>query len=65
VEGSLRGKMTKRYCDECRVLKHRDESRIYQRNKKNTVTIITMIKNKIYEKLEKDDRKRRLKYHSN
>lgn len=62
---SLRGKMTKRYCDECRVLNHRDESRIYQRNKRNTVMILTMIKDKIYEKLEKDDRKRRLKYYSN
>ena len=26
---SLRGQMTRRYCDMCKILQHRDESRIY------------------------------------
>ena len=33
-EGKLgvgRGKMTRRYCDQCIILQHRDESRKYQR----------------------------------
>ena len=36
-EGTIgvgRGKMTRRYCNECKVLQHRDESREYQRKKR-------------------------------
>ena len=33
-ENELRGIRTKRYCDECVILNHRDESREYQRNKR-------------------------------
>ncbi len=29
---SLRGQMTRKYCDDCIILQHRDESREYQRN---------------------------------
>ena len=35
-EGQLgvgRGKMTRKYCNECKVLQHRDESRLYQRKR--------------------------------
>ena len=31
ITKSLRGQMTRKYCDECIVLQHRDESKIYQR----------------------------------
>jgi len=30
----LRGRMTRRYCDGCIILQHRDESREYQRRLK-------------------------------
>lgn len=30
----LRGRMTRRYCDSCIILQHRDESREYQRTHK-------------------------------
>jgi len=36
-EGQLgvgRGKMTRKYCNECIILQHRDESREYQRKKR-------------------------------
>jgi len=33
---SLRGQMTRKYCDECIILQHRDESREYQRIKNGT-----------------------------
>ena len=31
---SFRGQMTRKYCDQCKVLQHRDESRLYQRRNK-------------------------------
>ena len=32
--GIGRGKMTRRYCNQCIILQHRDESREYQRKKR-------------------------------
>lgn len=46
---SLRGLMTRKYCDGCIVLQHKDESRIYQaklRAKKNFVLLQEMDNNK-------------------
>ena len=40
---SLRGQMTRRYCNECIVLQHRDESRLYQRRKRLNMRIIWYI----------------------
>ena len=37
---SLRGQMTRKYCNECIVLQHRDESKKYQRRKKLNMRII-------------------------
>jgi hypothetical protein len=37
---SLRGQMTRKYCDECRVTNHRVESKLYQKQKKLNNTII-------------------------
>jgi len=31
ITKSLRGQMTRKYCDGCIVLQHREESKIYQR----------------------------------
>jgi len=31
--GIGRGTMTRRYCNKCKILQHRDESRLYQRGK--------------------------------
>lgn len=30
---SLRGQMTRKYCDQCNILQHRDESKLYQKQK--------------------------------
>ena len=30
----MRGKSTRKYCDHCKILQHRDESKLYQRKKK-------------------------------
>lgn len=38
--GIGRGTMTKRYCEQCKILQHRDESREYQRRKKLNMCII-------------------------
>ena len=32
--GTGRGSMTRKYCDECKILQHRDESREYMRRRK-------------------------------
>ena len=37
---SLRGQMTRKYCNECIVLQHRDESRLYQRRKRLNMRIM-------------------------
>ena len=34
VIGTGRGSMTRKYCDECKILQHRDESREYMRRRK-------------------------------
>ena len=31
---SLQGQMTRKYCNECRIRQHQDESREYQRQKR-------------------------------
>ena len=31
MDTSLRGQMTRKYCDDCITLQHRDESKLYQR----------------------------------
>ena len=33
ITQSLRGQMTRKYCDACIVLQHRDESKMYQRRR--------------------------------
>ena len=40
-EGQLgvgRGSMTRKYCDECKILQHRDESREYMRRRKHAMS---------------------------
>jgi hypothetical protein len=34
IFANLRGRMTRRYCDNCIILQHRDESREYQRKRR-------------------------------
>tara|TARA_B110000467_G_scaffold30969_1_gene27895 strand:+ start:288 stop:491 length:204 start_codon:yes stop_codon:yes gene_type:complete len=46
---SLRGLMTRKYCDDCIILQHKDESRTYQaklRAKKNFVSLQELDNNK-------------------
>ena len=38
--GVGRGTMTRRYCDQCKILQHRDEAILYQKRKKLNNTII-------------------------
>ena len=38
--GVGRGTMTRRYCDQCRILQHRDEAILYQKRKKLNNTVI-------------------------
>ena len=40
-EGQLgigRGSMTRKYCDDCKILQHRDESREYMRRRKHAMS---------------------------
>ena len=36
---SLRGQMTRKYCDQCKILQHRDESRLYSNLKRGNVKL--------------------------
>lgn len=38
--GVGRGTMTRRYCDKCKILQHRDEAILYQKRKKLNNTVI-------------------------
>jgi hypothetical protein len=38
--GVGRGTMTRRYCDQCKILQHRDEAILYQKRKKLNNTVI-------------------------
>tara|TARA_R100000963_G_C4622645_1_gene89728 strand:- start:822 stop:1022 length:201 start_codon:yes stop_codon:yes gene_type:complete len=40
IIGVGRGNMTRRYCDQCKILQHRDEAILYKKRKKLNNTII-------------------------